>query len=166
MSWFSALSFGGRLLGLGSRIAGLSIVNPWVIIAAGIALAAAAAGGLKAGHSFATALCKSAEADRRALADEIRTQNLDLANTIATRTEAAIGKIRITHRTLIQPEIRHEREIHKVLQDPSCSLPPSTVRVLNRARGHIDGSGPPAREPDGPVRPASQAPDPEAPAPG
>src|SRR3990172_6740410 len=149
------------LVGLGARVAGLSILNPWVLLGAGIALALAGAGGLKLGYQFSQALCKSAEADRRALADEIRSANIDLANNIATRTENAIGKIRITNRTVIQPEIRHEREIHKVLQDPACTTPLSTVVLLNRARGHID-RGPPPSHPDGAVRPAGPTGDGEA----
>ena len=161
MNWLSVLSIGARVAGFGSKLAGLSIVNPWVIIAAGIALAGAGAGGLKLGYSFSQALCKSAEADRRALADEIRSANIDLANNISERTERAIGKIRVNHRTVIQPEIRHEREIHKVLQDPACALPPSTVRVLNTARGYID-RGPTPSEPDSAVRAPEPAPDSEA----
>jgi len=158
------LSIGAKLAGFGARFAGLSILNPWVIIGAGIALAIAGAGGLKLGYSFSQALCKSAEADRRAIADELRSANIDLANNISDRTEKAIGKIRVNHRTIVQPEIRHEREIHKVLQDPACSLPPSTVRVLNTARGYVN-RGPAPGQPDGGVRAPEPAADGEATAP-
>jgi len=165
MSWLSVFSIGARVAGFGSKLAGLSIVNPWVIIAAGIALASAGAGGIKLGHSFANAQCKSAEADRRALADEMRSANIDLANNISERTEKAIGKIRINHRTVIQPEIRHEREIHKVLQDPACSVPRSTVELLNRARGYLHRSGPPPGEPDRPLSASEPSGDGAAPPP-
>lgn len=151
------------LAGLGARFAGISILNPWVLLGAALAAGAIAAGSGKLAYHYATAQCKSAEADRRALADEIRSDNLDFANLVASRTEAAIGKIRVNHRTVIQPEIRHEREIHKVLQDPNCAVPPSTIRLLNTARGHID-RGPPAGEPDRPVR-APDAPGDQPPAP-
>lgn len=147
MSWLSILGWGAKAAGLGARVAGLSIVNPWVILIAVGVLATASVTSGRLGYNYATAQCKSAEADRRALADEIRTANLEIGRDIATRTEAAIGKIRIVHETVIQPEIRHEREIHKVLQDPTCALPDSTRILLNRARGHIERSGPAGGEP-------------------
>src|SRR5690606_36011667 len=117
---------------------------------AGIALVAAFGAGGWLGYDYAASQCKAAEADRRALVEEIRTANLQLADGIARRTEGAIGKIRIVNRT-INNEVRHEREIHtKVLDNPDCAVPASTVRVLNRGRGY-DGGGPGAGEPHRPV---------------
>ena len=77
--------------------------------------------------------------------EDIRAANRELADEIASRTETAIGDIRQQHTTIIRPEVRHEREIHKVLQDPACALPESTVGVLNRARGYIERGAPPSQ---------------------
>lgn len=124
-------------------------MNPWLIVGALIAMAAAGGGGAWLGYDYAAANCKAAEADRRELAAEIRTANLQLADGIASRTEAAIGGIRIENKTF-NNEVRHEREIHtKVLENPDCAVPLSTVGVLNRARGAPaggSGAGEPARD--------------------
>jgi hypothetical protein len=123
-------------------------MNPYVLLGAGVALVAAFAGGAWTGYDYASSQCKAAEADRRALVDEIRTANLQLSDAIAARTETAIGQIRVVNK-IINNEVRHEREIHtKVLENPDCAVPASTVGVLNRARGHPDGgsdAGEPAR---------------------
>ena len=135
-------------------------MNPYVLLGAGVALAAAFAGGGWLGYDYAASRCKAAEADRRALVAEIRTANLQASDAIATRTEAAIGAIRIVNKT-INNEVRHEREVHtKVLENPDCAVPASTVGVLNRARGHPDGgpgAGEPARALPGATAPAEPA---------
>lgn len=133
------------------------IPNPYLIAAAGAALVAAFAGGGWLGYDYAASRCKAAEADRRALVAEIRTANLQLADGIASRTETALGNIRVEH-TTINKEVRHEREIHtRVLENPDCAVPASTVGVLNRARGHTDpgsSTGEPARAMPAPAAPA------------
>ncbi len=123
-------------------------LNPWLIVGALVALAASFCAGGYLGYDYAGARCKAAEADRRELVAEIRTANLHLADGIASRTETALGSIRIEN-TTINREVRHEREIYtRVLDNPDCAIPPSTVGVLNRARGYGGGSGAgePARE--------------------
>lgn len=135
--------------------------NPWLIVAALVALAASGASGAWFGYDFAAARCKAAEADRRELADVFRTANRQLADGIATRTEGALGKIRIENKT-INNEVRHEREIHeRVLENPDCAIPLSTVGVLNRARGY---PGPSAGEPSLRLPASAPAPQPAAPA--
>ena len=152
---------------LPSIVSGLTpFLNPWFLLGLGVVLAGVSFTAGKVGYSYAEARCRSAEADRRELADEIRTTNLDFANQVAGRVEKAIGKIRINHTTVVQPEIRHEREIHKVLQDPNCAVPVSTVRVLNHARGFITDSRSSTPEPDNSVQPADQTGGDSAPAPG
>lgn len=137
-------------------------MNPYMLLGAGVALAAAFAGGGWLGYDYAASQCKAAEADRRALIDEIRTANLQLSDAIAARTEGAIGKIRVVNKT-INNEVRHEREIHtKVLENSDCAVPASTVGVLNAARGHPDG-GSGAGEPARAVPAAPAAAEPAAP---
>lgn len=68
-----------------------ALLAQYALPAALVAIAAAGVGGAWLGYDYAQAQCKAAEADRRALADEIRTANLQLADGIATRTETAIG---------------------------------------------------------------------------
>lgn len=137
-------------------------MNPYVLLGAGVALVAAFAGGAWTGYDYASSQCKAAEADRRALVDEIRTANLQLSDAIASRTEGAIGKIRVVNKT-INNEVRHEREIHtRVLDNPDCAVPASTVRVLNRGRGY-DGGGSGAGEPASPLPAPAEAPRPAAP---
>lgn len=136
-------------------------MNPYVLIGALVALVLAAGGGAWVGYDYRDGKCKAAELERKTMTEEIRTANLALADGIATRTEAAIADIRIVNRT-INNEVRHEREIHtRVLENPDCAVPLSTVGVLNRAR--VDG-GPAAGQPGGEVPGA--APPAESPPPG
>lgn len=136
-------------------------MNPYVLIGALVALVLAAGGGAWLGYDYRDGKCKAAELERKTMTEEIRTANLALADGVATRTEAAIAGIRIENRT-INNEVRHEREIHtRVLENPDCAVPLSTVGVLNRAR--VDG-GPAAGQPGGEVPGA--APPAEPPAPG
>jgi hypothetical protein len=120
-------------------------VNPYIIVGALVALILSAGGGAWLGYDYRDGKCKAAELERVKLVEEIRTANLQLADGIATRTETAIGKIRIQNKTITN-EVRHEREIFtKVLDNPDCALPLSTVGVLNRARGYgRPGAGEPA----------------------
>lgn len=134
----------------------LAGVNPWMIVGALVALAAATAAGGKLGYDLAAAQCKSAELDRELLAERLRTENIELADEISARTEQQLGRIRITNRTITQ-EVRHEREVYtQVLDNPACAVPVSTVRVLNRARG-APGTGSGAGEPASPM-PGTAAP--------
>jgi hypothetical protein len=108
---------------------------PWLLLGAGIAVAAAGTGGAVLGYRYADGRCKAAALERAELVAEVRSANLALADGIAARTEAAIGGIRVEN-TTINREVRHEREVHtKVLENPDCALPDSTRRLLERARG-------------------------------
>jgi hypothetical protein len=136
---------------------------PWLLLGAGIAVAAAGTGGAVLGYRYADGRCKAAALERAELVAELRSANLALADGIATRTEAAIGQIRIQN-TTINKEVRHEREVHtKVLDNPDCAVPPSTLRLLQRARGLGGDDRPAAGEPAGglPAGPAAAG---EAPA--
>lgn len=129
----------------------MALINPWMIIGALVAAALIAAGAGKLGYDYRDGKCKAAQLERAELVAEIRTANLALADGIATRTETAIGQIRVQN-TTINREVRHEREIHtKVLENPDCAIPPSTVRVLRRARGLGGDDQPAAGEPGGAV---------------
>lgn len=121
-------------------------LNPYLIIGALVALLVAAGGGAYLGYEYRAGKCEEAELKRVKIVEEIRTANLQMADGIATRTENAIGAIRIENKTITN-EVRHEREIFtKVLDNPDCALPLSTVGVLNRARGYGgSGAGEPAR---------------------
>jgi len=140
-------------------------MNPTMILGGVVGALFLAAGAAWTGYDYASSRCKAAEADRRALVAEIRSANLALADGIATRTENAIGGIRVENKT-INREVRHEREIHyEVLENPDCAIPASTVCLLNRARGHpCGGSG--AGEPARPVPANPRVADGKGPAPG
>jgi hypothetical protein len=143
--------------------AGVSLL-PWVLLGTGIAIAAAGTGGAVLGYRYADGRCKAAALERAELVAEVRSANLALADGIATRTEAAIGQIRVQN-TTINREVRHEREVHtKVLDNPDCAVPPSTLRLLERARGLGGDDRPAAGDAAGAV-PARAAPAGEAPAP-
>ncbi len=122
-------------------------MNPYLIIGAIVALAVSAGGGAWLGYDYRDGKCDAAELARVNLVTEIRSANLQLADGIATRTENAIAGIRVVNKT-INNEVRHEREIYsRVLENPDCAIPMSTVGVLNRARGYDGpGAGEPARD--------------------
>lgn len=137
--------------------AGVSVL-PWIMLGTGIAVAGAGAGGAYLGYQYADGRCKASALERAELVAEVRSANLALADGIAARTENAIGQIRVEN-TTINREVRHEREIHtQVLENPDCAVPPSTIRVLRRARG-IGGDDQPA-----PGEPRSSVPAPAGPA--
>lgn len=134
----------------------LTMLNPWLIVGALVAAAVIAAGAGKLGYDLAAGKCKAAQLERAELIAEVRSANLALADGIATRTEAAIGQIRVEN-TTINKEVRHERTVHtKVLDNPDCSLPDSTRVLLNRARGYGGDDQRTAGEPGGAV-PAAPA---------
>lgn len=89
------------------------------------------------------------EAQRQTMAAELREANRDFAIDVATATEQAISKIRVTNRT-INNEIHTDRSANPVLNDPNCTYPDSTVRLLNAARG-VSGGGPGPAKPDAAV---------------
>ena len=135
----------------------LTMLNPWLIVCALVAAAVIAAGAGKLGYDFAEGKCKAAQLERAELVAELRSANLALADGIAARTETAIGQIRVEN-TTINREVRHERTVHtKVLENPDCAVPASTVGVLNRARGIERGHDRPAAGEPGGAVPAAPA---------
>ena len=135
---------------------------PWLLLGAGIAVAAAGAGGSMLGYRYADGRCKAAALERAELVAELRSANLALADGIAARTEIAIGQIRVEN-TTINREIRREREVHyEVLENPDCAVPSSTRILLERARGIRGDDRPAAGEPRGAV-PGAAAPAGEGP---
>lgn len=123
-------------------------MNPYLLLSIGIAWAVSLGGAAWLGKDYADGQCAQKELQRKKIIDEVRVANLEFADGVATQTRNAIAGIRVQH-TTVNKEVRHEREIHtKVLENPDCAIPPSTVRVLNAARGYrSDGSGEGAEQP-------------------
>ena len=123
------------------------MINPYVILGLVIFWIVSVGAASTAGYRYSDGQHAKEEVKRQELLNEVRAANAQFADGVAMATEEAIRKIRITN-TTINREIRNEREIHRVLENPDCALPPSTVGVLNRARaGGLDdgkGSGKPA----------------------
>lgn len=129
-------------------------MNPYVILGALLALAAAGAGGFRLGYDVRDDAAEKAEVQAQRIAAQVRTANAAFAHDVARSTTTAIAGIRIEN-TVINQEIRHERETFtRVLENPDCAIPLSTVQLLNAARGY------------GALRPAGPEPDPGLPAAG
>lgn len=141
----------------GASVAGGFLGSPLVLVSIGVAVVSVASAGYL-GYQYASGQCAKDEVRRLEILEEIRALNRELADDVANRTEASISNIRSQHTTIIRPEVRREIEIHKVLRDPDCAIPLTTVRgVLNPARGYIE-RGAPAGEPAPTVPAAGEAP--------
>ena len=114
------------------------MLNPYVLL--GIAVAWIVSMGVAAytGKEYADGQHAKEEVKRAALLEEVRKANAEFADKVAIDVGAAILNIRVQN-TTINREIRHEREIHRVLDNPDCALPATTLGVLNRARRGEDG---------------------------
>ena len=123
-----------------------AFANPWVLVGVLAVAAAVGAGGFKLGWDVRDDIAAKEEIREQRIVEKMRAANRNFADAIAERTETAIGGIRVQTK-VINNEVRHEREIHHVLDSVDCGIELSTIRVLNRARGYDDG-GAPAGEPD------------------
>lgn len=134
----------------------LLLGNPWTVVAIAVFYLASMATAAWTGKEWAEGRHAQEEVARAKLLEEVRAANAVFADGVALQTVEAIAKIRITNRTITN-EVRHEREIHRVLDNPDCRLPPSTAGVLNRARAAGgDGGGARAGQP-APAVPAAPA---------
>lgn len=136
-------------------------MNPYVIIVSMVVWAATAAGGFWFGASYE----KGRQAEREVLLDKavekITAANQEFSDGLGLQISTEFAGIRVVNRN-INTEVHHEREIQtRVLDNPDCNLPASTVRLLNRARGYGE-DGPGAGGDPGAVRtdgaPAAPAP--------
>lgn len=116
-------------------------MNPWLILGLVVAWIASVAGAAFLGKDYADGKHAQAELVRQQTLEDMRVANRELADRVSIDVGAAILNIRVNNRTIVN-EVRHEREVHRVLDNPDCRLPGTTAGVLNRARGAQDGSGP------------------------
>lgn len=117
------------------------MLNPYLLL--GIAIAWVVSLGIAAytGKDYADGQHAKEEVRRAALIEEVRKANAEFADKVSIDVGAAILNIRVQN-TTINREIRHEREIHRVLDNPDCALPATTRGVLDRARrGEDSGQG-------------------------
>jgi hypothetical protein len=95
---------------------------------------------------FGTSYEKGRQAEQDVLLDKavekVTAANQAFADGLGLQISTEFADIRVVNRT-INTEVHHEREIQtRVLDNPDCNLPDSTVRLLNRARGYgADGPG-------------------------
>lgn len=117
-------------------------LNPWVLLGLVLAWLASVATSGWLGYDYATGKSAQERLTMERLAATIRASNQEATDALGTKLEERLGKLRIVNTTINQ-EVRHEREIQtRVLDNPDCALPPSTVRLLNNARGYgQDGPG-------------------------
>lgn len=96
-------------------------MNPYLIIAALVAVLAAGAGGFKLG------------ADHE-IAAQVREQNhiAEAVNAANTASAEAIAKIKVVN-TTIKQELEKEVRYEKVYTDPGCVNTPNGMRLINEA---------------------------------
>jgi hypothetical protein len=114
-------------------------MNPYVIIVALVVWGATAGGAFWFGTSYE----QGRQAERQALLDqaveEVTVANQAFTDDLGLRIAQGFAGIRVVNRN-ITTEVRHEHEVQtRVLDNPDCDLPASTVRLLNRARGYGEG---------------------------
>jgi hypothetical protein len=131
-------------------------MNPYVVIAALVAWVATAGGAFWFGTSYE----KGRQAEQDVLLDKavekVTAANQEFADSLGLQISTEFAGIRVVN-TTVNKEVRHEREIQtRVLDNPDCRLPASTVRLLNRARGYGE-DGPGAGGPEGGVRTDGEA---------
>lgn len=117
-------------------------LNPWVLLGIVAAWLVSVASSAWLGYDYAKGKSSQEQLIAERLAAQIRASNQEQTDALGMKIEERLSKLRIVN-TTVQQEIRHEREIQtRVLDNPDCALPASTVRVLNNARGYgSDGPG-------------------------
>lgn len=116
-------------------------MNPYLIIGLGVAWLVSCGGAFWFGSSYREGQQAKQEVllDKAAEKFTAATQKFtdDLGLTIATE----FASIKIVNRN-ITTEVRHEHEIQtRVLDNPDCVVPSSTVKLLNRARSDAGQNG-------------------------
>lgn len=125
-------------------------MNPWFILGLVIMWICSLGGAFWFGEDYCDGKHAKLEVQKKEFTEAVRAANQDFADQIGTDVGKAIRGIRVTS-TTVNNEIRHERETFtKVLDNPDCAVPPSTVRVLNNARGYA-APDPSASKPTGGV---------------
>lgn len=123
-------------------------LNPWVLLGLVVAWLASVGYSGWLGYDYGKEKSAREQLTMERLAATIRASNQEATDALGTKIESQLSKIRVVN-TTVQQEIRHEREIQtRVLDNPDCALPSSTVRLLNRSRGYGQdgpGSGEPAK---------------------
>lgn len=126
-------------------------MNPWLLLGLGLIWLASLVGAYHHGYGTHEGEVAKEKVIEQRVAEAFKTENQVFSDALGLRIETAFGKIRNTT-TTINNEVRHEREIQsRILNDPNCALPASTVLLLNRARGREDGGpgGPGTGQPAG-----------------
>lgn len=93
----------------------------------------------------------------RSMTDEVKDALAALGHQIGSDVLAGFKGIQVTNQTVVR-NIYNEKEIHRVLSDPNCAWPPSTLRVRNDARYDPDPSYRARQRPDAGVRESAAAP--------
>jgi len=128
----------------------MTILNPWILLGIVLALAASAYQGYQMGRNGANADHLIEVMKEASAAEVVRGAIRDEGQKLSKGLEEGIGKIKIEEKT-VNRYFTKEKEVHHVLSDSNCTYPPSTVRVLNSARGKKEPATPAASKPDGKV---------------
>lgn len=128
----------------------MTILNPWILLGIVLALAASAYQGYQMGRNGANADHLIEVMKEASAAEVVRGAIRDEGQKLSKGLEEGIGKIKIEEKT-VNRYFTKEKEVHHVLSDSNCTYPPSTVRVLNSARGKKESATPAAGKPDGKV---------------
>jgi len=67
------------------------------------------------------------------MADEVRTEIAGMGQILAGEVQAGFVGINVINQTVVR-NIYNEKEIHRVLTNPDCAWPVSTIRVRNEQR--------------------------------
>lgn len=87
----------------------------------------------------------------RAAADEVKDDIAGMGRTLAGEVHAAFKDIKVSNTTTVR-NIYNEKEIHRVLTNPDCAWPVSTLRVRNDSRYDPDADYRARQRPDAGVR--------------
>ena len=128
----------------------MTLLNPWVLLGIALAVAGAFWRGYSTGKDVAEADYLVEVMKEGAVSEQVRGAIRKFGQEVSIKLVTEIAGIRIEEKT-VNRYITKEKEVHHVLTDVDCTYPPSTVRVLNSARGKKDPTRFSSGEPVGEV---------------
>jgi hypothetical protein len=114
-----------------------------------------------AGQSVEEGKAASVALVREAMAGVVKDSIADMGHQLGADVLTGFKQIQVTNQTVVR-NIYNEKEVHRVLSDPNCAWPVSTVRVRNESRLDPDPAFRAGQRPDAGVRKPAAAPGGEA----
>lgn len=132
-------------------------MNLYVVIGVVVGLLFTHGFAFRAGQHVEEGKAAKVELVRQAMATEVKDAVADMGRQLGADVLKGFDNIKVTNQTVVR-NIYNEREVHRVLSNPDCAWPVSTLGVRNDARLDPDPNRRAGQRPDEGVRKPAAAP--------